>query len=225
MPKLSLTSFLDQLSLAFQGLFFLATKKPYRLRFWLSFALLFLFFGALLNLLGAGLSSFRLLFSGDFSLALSVLSSAFLGIFGVGKAFPDWLLNFALTLLQATLLSLVLFLFRQQKTSAKKSSVRTPSAEPSSADSSSSGLESSALVTGLVILGSGCPTCGTTLLAPLLTAFASGASGSLALAGKLSFLFNCLAFLLGIFAFRRLGLVTYATIKSSHQPKRKNKKP
>ncbi|MBQ6130139.1 hypothetical protein IJI72_00350 [Candidatus Saccharibacteria bacterium] len=201
--KPDLLKFLDDFALAARG-FLLAFGKA---RFRSVFILTFLFFGLLINLLSNGFSSFRLLFSGNFALSWKILSAAFLGIFGIGKNLPDFLLNFALTLLQASLVSLVVFVYRHNRASAE----------------SSSGLESSALVAGLAILGSGCPTCGTTLLAPLLSTLFSGLAGGVALAGKLALLFNCLAFLFGLLAFRKLGLETYAIIKSEQFMNRKRK--
>lgn len=203
MLRFSLSSFADQLFLAFQGLLLAFRKKS----FLISFIVCFLVFGTLLNLLSTGLSSFRLLFSGSFS----VLLSAFLGIFGVGKAPLDWLLNFLLTLAQSVLISFIIYLSLENKSKSHK--------KPADNYSTSS-LESSALVAGLIVLGSGCPTCGTTLLAPLLTTLLSGASGSLALAGTLSLVLNLLALILALFAFRRLGLTTYATIVSDNRKNR-----
>ena len=76
------------------------------------------------------------------------------------------------------------------------------------------GFESSALVAGLAVLGSGCPTCGTTLLAPVLGTILSGTSSAVAMAGAISLIINAIAIILAIFVFKRLGFMTYAIIKS-----------
>ena len=112
-----------------------------------------------------------------------------------------------LILFQSILIALVFFVAKHNR--AEKQQKK-----------SDSGFESSAIVAGLVVLGSGCPTCGTTLLAPILGTILSGASGSVALAGKLSLLLNFFAILLAIFVFKKLGFMTYAIIKSEHYLKK-----
>jgi len=189
----------DELALAAKGLLLYTRRKT----FWLPFIITFLVFGLLINLLSNGFSSFKLIFSGNLSLAWSVLSSAFLAIFGIGKAFPDFLLNFFLSLLQAILISLVIFVFKHNKASANA--------------------ESSAIVAGLAILGSGCPTCGTTLLAPVLGAVLSGTTSAVSAAGYISLVLNILAIILAIFVFKKLGFETYAIIKSEEYQKKKEK--
>ena len=197
--------FFDEFALAGRGLLLVSKKKT----FWLPFIITFLLFGTLINLLSSGFTSFQLIggaiSDGDFGTAFKILGGAFLGIFGVGKNFLDWFLNFALTFLQAVLIGLVVFVAKHNKKErAEKKSER------------SSGLESSAIVAGLVVLGSGCPTCGTTLIAPIIGALVSGTTGAVALAGTLSTILNVLAILLAILVFRKLGLETYAIIKSEH---------
>ena len=203
--------FLDEYLLAFQGLLLAARKKT----FWLSFLLLFILFGTLLNLLANGIASFRLIFTGGFSLAISILIQAFLGIFGINQVFSNWLFNFILAFLQASLFSLAILLARTQKATG---SARKTTDLP-------------ALVVGLAVLGSGCPACGTALLSPLVATlvsfftglFSSSVVGSdatslqgmnLVLTERISFGLNFLAILLGLLAFRKLGFQTYATIKS-----------
>jgi len=219
--RASVLRFFDDLGLAGRG-FLLASRKR---EFWLVFIPTFLLFGLLINLLANGFSSFRLIFSGNLVLAGNILRSAFLGVFGIGKNLPDFLLNFWLTFLQASLISLVVFVYRYNRRKAARSPALAEERKDSSLGTkSSSGIESSALVAGLAILGSGCPTCGTTLLAPLLSTLFSGVAGGVALAGKLAVVFNCLAILLGFFAFRKLGLETYAIIKSEQYMRKQREK-
>ncbi|MBQ6396508.1 hypothetical protein IJH89_02920 [Candidatus Saccharibacteria bacterium] len=213
--KNRLLKFFDDLGLAGRGLL-LATRKK---SFWPPFLLTFFIFGILINLLSSGVSVFSLMFSSP-AMFFKLIGSAFLGLFGFSRNFLDWILNFFLTLLQSILVALVVLVFRHNKSARSSESVK-----PNRPSSDSSGLESSALVAGLALLGSGCPTCGTTLLAPLLSTVVSGVSGGVALAGKLSFLFNFLAFILALLAFKKLGLETYAIIKSDNRNQRiKNSK-
>ncbi|MBR3180937.1 hypothetical protein IKF63_02560 [Candidatus Saccharibacteria bacterium] len=200
--KDQLAKWCDEFLLAAKG-FLLASRKK---SFWPPFILTFLIFGTLINLLSNGFSSFGLiginLKSGNFLGALNVIKSAFLAIFGVNKSFSDWLLNFCLIFLQSSLIALVFFVAKHNK-------------------KTNEGLESSAIVAGLVVLGSGCPTCGTTLLAPVIGTILSGASGAISLAGKISFLLNVLAIILAILVFKKLGFSAYAIIKSEEYMKKK----
>ncbi len=203
--------FFDEFALAGRGLL-LATKKKV---FWIPFIITFIVFGTLINLLSAGFSSFQLigacLSSGDVGGAFRIVSGAFLAIFGVNKNFTDWILNFALILFQSILIALVCFVAKHNRTEKKDKKVSKDKAQKVDG---SGGFESSAIVAGLAVLGSGCPTCGTTLLAPVLGALLSGTTGAMALAGTLSTILNGLAILLAILVFRKLGYQTYAIIKS-----------
>ena len=202
MKRFNFAKFFDEFALAGRGLL-LATKKK---SFWLAFVITFFVFGTLINLLSSGFTSFQLiggcLGDGDFAGALRIIGNAFLAIFGVGRNFPDFALNFALTVLQSILIALVVFVARHSHKEKEKKS--------------SSSLESSAIVAGLAVLGSGCPTCGTTLLAPVLGAILSGTTGAVKLADTISIIRNIFAILLAILVFHKLGLETYAIIKSEH---------
>ncbi len=216
MKRVNFAKFFDEFTLAGRGLL-LATKKRF---FWPPFLITFLVFGTLLNLLSSGFTSFQLiasnLGSGNIAGALQIIGNAFLAIFGVGRNFVDFALNFLLTLLQSILIALVIFVARHNR-AVKKAKTETST-------KSSSGAESSALVAGLVVLGSGCPTCGTTLLAPALGAVLSGTTGAVRLAGIFSTVLNILAILLAILVFRKLGLETYAIIKSEQYMEKHHEK-
>ena len=209
--KFSFARFFDEFALAGRGLL-LATKKK---TFWIPFVLTFLIFGTIINLLSNGFASFQLIganfSSGNIGGAFKIISGAFLAIFGVNKNLTDWLLNFALTLLQSILIALVCIVAKHNR--EEKKAKKTASDKKIESDKSG-GLESSAIVAGLVVLGSGCPTCGTTLLAPVLGALLSGTTGAMSIAGTLSAVLNGLAILLAILVFRKLGYQTYAIIKS-----------
>lgn len=213
-----LAKFFDDFAIAGRGLL-LATKKK---SFWLPLLLTFFVFGTLINLLSSGLVSVKLiggcLSSGDVGGALKIISGAFLAIFGFGRAFSDFIFNFILTLLQSILIALVVLVAKHNRREkhARKSEESGASKTSSVKSETSPGLESSALVAGLAVLGSGCPTCGTTLLAPVLGAVLSGTTGVVSLAGTLSLILNVIAIIIAILVFRKLGVQTYAIIKSEH---------
>ena len=202
MKQLNIPRFFDEFALAGRGLLLAAKEKS----FWVAFIITFIVFGTLINLLSSGFTSFQLiggcLGDGDFFGAFNIIGNAFLGIFGINRNFLDFALNFALITFQSILIALVTFVAKHNRKERQKKQ--------------SSSVESSAIVAGLAVLGSGCPTCGTTLLAPVLGAVLSGTAGAVKLAGILSTIFNIFAILLAILVFHKLGLETYAIIKSEH---------
>ena len=211
------TKFFDDFALAGRGLL-LATREK---SFWLPFILTFLIFGTLINLLSSGFASFQLIggciSSGDLAGAFRIIGNAFLAIFGIGRGFLDFAINFIQTFFQSVLIALVVFVAKHNR-AEKRAKTEAAKGDKSTLIKSdgASGLESSALVAGLAVLGSGCPTCGTTLLAPVLGAILSGTTGAVSLAGTLSLILNIVAILIAILVFRKLGVQTYAIIKSRH---------
>ena len=177
--------FFDDFALAGRGVLLAFKRKEFLIGFFVTFFV----FGTLLNLLSTGTSSLVLVFSGDFSLAGKVLGQAFLANFGVGKEIGDFLLNFALTIMQSALVGMITIVWRHNRNEAS----------------------SVGIVAGLVVLGSGCPTCGTTLLAPVVAMVVSGATG---IAGTISMVLNIIAIVIGLLVFRKVGVETYAIIKS-----------
>lgn len=206
-----MTNFLDKLKFAASGTV-LAFKKP---TFLVAFALSFIVFGTLMNLLSGGSAAFNLLAVADFPGKLQIIWDAFLSLFGVGRNFLDWALNFFLALLTATLIGLISLVYKSRKSSAA-SAAKSPD---TSEDKSSANLQNTGLVAGLAILGSGCPTCGTTLLAPLIAA--AFGSGSLALASAVSGIFTALAVLLGLYSLYKLGYESYVIIVGDSYRKKK----
>ena len=192
---------LDDFVLASRGIM-LATKKK---RFWCGFVPTFVFFAMLINLLAAGFSKFELMGATGFAGAMKILGDAFLSIFGVNQIFIEWLPTFLLALLQGILVGLIVFLW-QKKKQAK--------------EDNAAGVEKVGIITGLVALGAGCPTCGTTLLTPLLGAIFS--TGSLALAGVISSIVTIVAVVIAILSLKRLGLETYVIIVNERYLARKN---
>ncbi|MBQ6393728.1 hypothetical protein IJH74_00555 [Candidatus Saccharibacteria bacterium] len=192
--KFSLARWLDECSLALRG-FLMLTKEP---RFWLFFIPFFIIFGTLLNLLSGGMAALNLFGAVDFSGKIKILGDAFLNIFGVNQNFLDWLLVFAITLLQSALIGGIAVVWKYNKDQAS--------------------LQNSGIAAGLAILGSGCPTCGTALLTPIIGAIFS--SGSYMIAGVVSGIITVLAILIVLFSLKKVGLDAYMLITSKHRQKK-----
>lgn len=191
---------LDEFVLAGKGIL-LATKEK---RFWYGFIPSFIFFGMLMNLLSGGFSKFQLMWAIGFPGSFKILGSSFLALFGLDQPFLDWLPIFALSLLQGTLIGLIVLLWNKKR-------------EQSSADLGNAGL-----IAGLIALGAGCPTCGTTLLTPLLGTLFS--AGGLAVAGIFSIIVTIFALIIAVFSLKRLGEETYVTIINEKYLLKKSKK-
>lgn len=192
--KFSWARWLDEWKLAFYGVA-MATREA---RFWAFFVPVFVVFGTILNLLSGGMAALNLIAATDFAGKLSIIGNAMLGIFGIGRNFLDWLIVFAICLLQAVLIGLIAVVWRHNKDQAEN-------------------LESSGIVAGLAILGSGCPTCGTALLAPVIGAIFS--TGGYALAGAISGAITIIAVLVALFSVKKVGCDVYAILLTK---KRKN---
>lgn len=178
----------DEFILAGKGIL-LATKEK---RFWYGFVPAFLIFGLLLNLLSGGTAKFGLMSAVGFGGSLKIIADSFLGIFGFGHPFLDWLPIFAISVLQGILIGLIVLLWQKKK------------------DQNSANLEKAGIITGLIALGAGCPTCGTTLLTPLIGAIFS--TGSLAIASTVSTIVTWLAIIIAILSLKKLGEETYVII-------------
>jgi len=179
---------LDGFALASKGIL-LATKEK---RFWYGFVPSFLFFGFMMNMLQGGFAKFELMGVLGFPNNLKILGDSFIAIFGINQPFLDWLPIFAISILQGILIGLIVLLWKKKK------------------EQNSANLGSAGIITGLIALGAGCPTCGTTLLTPLLGAIFS--TGSLAAAGAISTVVTVLAIVIAILSLKRLGEETYVII-------------
>ena len=179
---------LDGFALASKGIL-LATKEK---RFWYGFVPSFLFFGFMMNMLQGGFAKFELMGVLGFPNNLKILGDSFIAIFGINQPFLDWLPIFAISILQGILIGLIVLLWKKKK------------------EQNSANLGSAGIITGLIALGAGCPTCGTTLLTPLLGAIFS--TGSLAAAGTISTVVTILAIVIAILSLKRLGEETYVII-------------
>lgn len=182
---------LDGFSLAGQGIL-LATKEK---RFWYGFIPSFLFFGFLMNMLSGGLSKFELVRLLGLPDGLRIIGDSLLAIFGVNQPFLDWLPIFFIAILQSILIGLIIFLWQKKKNQASANSAN---------------IEKAGIITGLITLGAGCPTCGTTLITPLVGAIFS--TSSLSIAGTISTITTWLAIIIAILSIKRLGEEAYVTI-------------
>lgn len=179
---------LDEFVLAGKGIL-LATKEK---RFWYGFVPAFFFFGFLMNLLSGGFSKFELMSALGFPESLKILGDSFISIFGVNQPFLDWLPIFALSILQGTLIGLIVLLWNKKR------------------EQNSANLEKAGIITGLIALGAGCPTCGTTLLTPLIGTLFS--TGGLTITGTISTIITWLAIIIAVLSLKRLGEESYVTI-------------
>ena len=191
---------LDEFILAGRGIL-LATKEK---RFWCGFIPAFIFFGFLMNLLSGGFSKFELMSALGFPANLKILGDSLIGIFGVNQPFLDWLPIFAISILQGILIGLIILLWNKKKAQ------------------NSANLEKAGIITGLIALGAGCPTCGTTLLTPLIGAIFS--TSGLAITGTISAIVTWLAIIIAILSLKRLGEESYVTmVNEKYLAKRVNK--
>lgn len=182
----------------------LATREK---RFWYGFVPGFLTFGFLINMLAGGFSKFELMGALGFPDSFKIIGDSFLGIFGYKQAVLDWLPMFFLAFLQGILIGIITLLWKKKR--------------EASASSNSANLEKAGIITGLIALGAGCPTCGTTLLTPLLGVIFSG--GGMAAAGTISTIVTVLAVVIAILSLKRLGVEIYVTIVNEKYLARKKK--
>lgn len=197
--KFNWRKWLDGFVLAGKGIL-LATKEK---RFWMGFLVAFLFFGTLMNLLAGGLSKFQLMGAVGFAGAMKIIGDAFIGVFGVNMIFLEWLPVFAVALLQGVLIGLIVLLWDKKR------------------EQNSANVEKAGIITGLIALGAGCPTCGTTLLTPLLGAIFS--TGGLAAVGVISGVVTALAIVIAILSLKRIGEETYVIIVNEKFMRRKSR--
>ena len=196
MKKPNIAKWLDGFSLAGKGIL-LATHEK---RFIIAAIIAFLFFGTLMNLLSAGFSKFELMYYLGFSGTVNIIWDAFIGVFGFGRIFGEWLPVFLLAFMQGILIGLTVLLWKKKQ------------------GQNSANVQRAGIVTGLIALGAGCPTCGTTLIAPLLGAiFSSGAS----MVGTVSIAITIIAIIIAVLSLRRLGEEAYVIIVNERYLKKK----
>ena len=185
----------DKWKIALSGIL-LSTKD---IRFLVAFLITFIVFGTLMTLLSGSTAAWSLLGYRSWW-KMQIIGSGFLGLFGVDRSFWDWFLTFVITILQSIIIGLIVIVWRQRRRSKREQLLANVS--------NSDNVQGASLAAGLAILGSGCPSCGTTLLAPLISTFVS--TGSYALASILSSILTIAAIIVALFALRRLGNDAYA---------------
>lgn len=206
----SLEKWGDEAKLGLYGIF-LATKNK---RFWLVAGLVFVLFGTLLSLLSGGGASLQILKTSSVAEKTKIIWDAFWAFLGINRAFWDFLPIFITTVLQSTLFGLIVATWKWKKLQ-KKSQIKIEEGR------NAKGLETAGIAAGLAILGSGCPTCGTTLLAPMII-LATGSSG-IALAGTISGILTVIAILLMLMMLKKIGFENYIlTTSVKFQEKEQN---
>lgn len=195
-----LSRWLDEWKLAGSGII-LATKSR---RFLLAAGLTFVIFGTLINLFSGSTAALDLFWQVDLVGKFKIIANGFLGLFGVGRSFWDWLLLFSVTVLQSILIGLVALVWQKRR--------RSKSEQVASTAANADNLQNAGLAAGLAVLGTGCPTCGTTLLAPLIGTLFS--TSSYALAGTISGILTAAAVIVALLTLKRLGNDAYVMIVS-----------
>lgn len=196
----------DEWRLAGSGIL-LATRER---RFVLTALLTFVIFGTIMSLLSGSTAAWSLFWATDLAGKLAIIGDGFLALFGVGRSFLDWLLLFSIAVLQAILIGLVALVWQKKR--------RSQSSQVAATAANADNLQSAGLAAGLAVLGSGCPTCGTTLLMPLIGTLFS--TSSYALAGVISGVLTAAAVLVALLTLKRLGNDAYALIVSERFQRR-----
>ena len=205
MKKPNIAKWLDGFLLAGRGILMAFSK----LRFVVAFIVAFLFFGTMMNLLSGGFSKFGLMDS--FPMAMRIIWDSFIRIFGVNQPVLDWLPIFLISVLQGLLIGLIVLLWHKKREATTKTD---------GAGSNAANVEKAGIITGLIALGAGCPTCGTTLLTPLLGALFS--TGGLAATGTISTIITIIAIVVAILSLKKLGEETYVMIIDEKYRKEKH---
>ena len=186
-------------------------------RFWAVFVPVLAIFGTLLSLLSGGLGAINLFFASDFGGKMQIIGDGFLGFLGKDRAVLDFLQNLAIALLQSLLIALIVVVYKKRK----QSNLERKKNEKKQKQDEAGVISNAGIAAGLALLGSGCPTCGTTLITPIIASVFS-ASGY-AVAGAVSGIITVLAILLILWSLRRVGLEAYAIIIDEKWRKKRQK--
>ena len=175
-------------------------------RFWVVFVPVLAIFGTLLSLLSGGLGAINLFFASDFGGKIQIIGDGFLGFLGKDRAVLDFLQSLAIALLQSLLIALIVVVYKKRK----QSNLERKKNEKKQKQDEAGVISNAGIAAGLALLGSGCPTCGTTLITPIIASLFS--SSSYAVAGTISGIITIMAILLILWSLRRVGLEAYAII-------------
>ena len=211
--KEKLTKWGDEVKMAAEGVV-LSTRSW---KFWVVFVVVLVFFGTLLSMLSGGLGAFNLFFASDFGGKMQIIGDAFLSFFGKDRYFLDFLQNFVIAFLQAVLIAMIALVYKKRKRSAKE---RKKNGKQG--DGKSEAISNAGIAAGLALLGSGCPTCGTTLITPILAGIFS--SSGYAIAGTVSGIITFAAIILLLWSLKRVGMEAYAIIIDEKWRERRQKK-
>ena len=173
----------DETKMAFVGVGIVMRKVKYIT----IAAIAFLIFAYILTIFRDGTATWGLLWSGlGFGAKMGVLGDVWARVL---QNFTDWwgLILMMLAALQGVTISLLVYGWQMKM--SRKTTV--------------AGLEAGGVGTAVSFLAVGCPTCGTTLLMPILTVVAG--TGAAALAEVLGWIFVIVAAILLLHAMRRLG--------------------
>lgn len=219
--KINPKKWLDECALSLKGVFSAAKNR----HFWIGFLLNFVIFGTLMNLIAGGSSKFKLMWAGGPAAAARIIWESFIALFGISQTSADWLLSTFIVVLQSILIGLLVFLATKKSLKTPKSPEKhqatlkgSQKSELKPGHSNSQEKQNAGLITGLVALGAGCPTCGTTLIAALCGSLFS--TGSLAFASIAASALTILAVIIALLSIRRLGLEAYVLAKSELYEKR-----
>ena len=193
----------DEWKIGAQGILLASQNK----KFVIATVVTFLIFGTLMSLLSSSTAALGLFWQVDLSGKMQIIWDGFLALFGVGRNFWDFLLIFFVTLIQSLLIGLVAMAWRKKRRSRKMQVVDTAA--------NAENLQNAGLAAGLAVLGSGCPTCGTTLLMPLIGTLFS--TGSFALASVISGVLTVAAIIIALLALKKVGNDVYAMIISERR--------
>lgn len=183
----------------------LATRKW---KFWAVFLPVLIVFGTLLSLLSSGFGAVNLFFASGFSGKMRILGDGVLSFLGQGRNFWDWLLIFLIAVLQALLIALIVLVWKKRKNFQGACPVNAGTAQ------------NAGISAGLALLGSGCPTCGTALLTPVLGAVFS--TGSYAVAGIISGVVSIIAVIIALFSLKKVGNSAYVIMVAEKGMHEKN---
>ena len=159
-----------------------------------------------MNLLAGGFSKIELMGALGFPESLKIIGDALIGVFGVNMIFTDWLFVFFIAFLQGLLIGLIALIWNKKQNK----------------EGNSANVEKAGIITGLIALGAGCPTCGTTLITPILISIFS--TSGYALAGAISGIITFFAVILLLWSLKRVGLEAYAIIIDEKWRKKVEKK-
>lgn len=204
--KKKLAKWGDEWKMALAGV----ARASHNWKFDLGVVAIALFFGTLMHILSVGLTNMQILFSGaDFSLKFAILREAFLQNFGININFWDFLPIFLISVAEGVLIMMIILTSRLRKESKKLAK--------ESSETKESG-KISAIAAGLAVLGTGCPTCGTSLLVPVLGSVFAGSSAAI---GAISGILTVTAIIIALLALKKTGTEYFAL---SIMVKRLNKK-